>query len=133
MGSAPPGGKGDARDDEHEADHQVPRAQAGYARYRAVGEVIRHDPGQANDQADHDGRTDPWRTDLPPRRLRRRRRIDRPLADARLGHDGLLRSKPGEANPRSNPVMRTYCDADLSVAALRRGRRDPRFPDGDSN
>src|SRR6266567_1451435 len=105
--SAPPGGEGDARDDEREAHHEVPRAQSGDAWYRTLREVIHHDPGETEDQADHDGRADPRRTDLPPRRLRRRRGVDRPLADARLGHDGLLRSKPGDANQRSNPVMRT--------------------------
>ena len=93
-GSAPPGGQGHARDDEREAHHEIPRAQCLHARDRPLGHVIRRDPGQADHQAGDDGRTDPGRADLPPRRLRRRRRIDRPLADARLGHDGLLRSKP---------------------------------------
>src|SRR6185437_10697519 len=82
---------------------------------------------RADVQAGPDGRADPRRTDLPPRRFRRRRGVDRPLADARLGHDGLLLSKPGEVSQRTFPGAE-----DLSVAAPRDGRRDQR-PTGDGS
>ena len=87
-----------ARDDEGEPDHEIPRPERLHAGHRTLSDVIHRDPGEADDQAHDDARTDPWRTDLPPCHLGLRRRVDRLLTDARLGHNGLL---------RSNPAMRT--------------------------